>query len=90
LLSSAGIKDMHSPNIAFYASPRFDRLAARAASLTGDARYDAFANLDRVTMRDHAPIAPFVNENARFYVSESLGCFTTNFGVLNLVAVCKK
>jgi ABC-type oligopeptide transport system substrate-binding subunit len=90
LLSSRGIAEKSSSNVAFYASPRFDKLVARASSLTGDKRYAAFANLDRITMRDDAPIAPFVNENGRFYVSETLGCFTSQFGGLNLVAVCKK
>ncbi|MBD0347506.1 MAG: hypothetical protein ICV59_00010 [Thermoleophilia bacterium] len=90
LLASDGIQEKHSSNLAYFSSPRFDRLVARASSLTGDKRYAAYADLDRITMRDAAPIAPFVNENARFYVSESLGCFTSQFGMLNLVAVCKK
>ncbi len=79
-----------STNVAYFQSPRFDRMLARASLLTGQKRYAAFANLDRVTTRDAAPIAAFVNENSRFYVSESLGCFTAQFGLVNLVAVCKK
>jgi peptide/nickel transport system substrate-binding protein len=90
LLWSGGIQDKGSANIAYFASPSFDRRVARASSLTGDKRYAAYANLDRVTMRDAAPIAPFINENTRFYVSESLGCFTSQIGFVNLVAVCKK
>jgi ABC-type oligopeptide transport system substrate-binding subunit len=90
ILSTKGISDKNSANLAYYSSPHFDRLVARASMLTGDKRYAAFASLDRVTMRDDAPVAPFVNENTRFYVSESVGCFTAPFGLLDLVAVCKK
>ncbi len=79
-----------STNIAHFADRRFDRLLERAARLTGERRYAAFADLDRVTMRDSAPVAAFVNENSRFYVSESVGCFSAPFGLVNLVAVCKK
>jgi ABC-type oligopeptide transport system substrate-binding subunit len=89
LLSSDNIADEHGLNFAFYSSRRFDRLLKEAAALTGERRYAAFANLERVTMREDAPVAAFLNENSRFYVSESLGCFTTQFGGLNLVAVCK-
>jgi ABC-type transport system substrate-binding protein len=90
LLSTKGIADRNSANIAYYSSRRFDRLVERASALTGDRRYAAYANIDRVTMRDDAPVAPFVNENARFYVSESVGCFTAPFGAIDLSALCKK
>ncbi|MFN2470789.1 MAG: ABC transporter substrate-binding protein [Gaiellaceae bacterium] len=92
LLWSGGIREKNSLNIPYFSSARFDRLVERASQLTGDKRYAAFASLDRVTMREFAPMAPFVNQNARVYVSESLGCFTysvTNLGI-NLTAVCKK
>jgi ABC-type transport system substrate-binding protein len=90
LLWSGAIQPKNGTNFAYFSSPRFDRLVARASQLLGDKRYAAYANLDRITMRDAAPLAALVNDNARFYVSESVGCFTAQFGLLNLVAICKK
>ncbi|MFN2470788.1 MAG: ABC transporter substrate-binding protein [Gaiellaceae bacterium] len=89
-LLSSGAIGKKSTNIANFASRRFDRVLEQAARLTGERRYRAFANLDRVTMRDAVPVAAFMNENSRFYVSESVGCFSAPFGLVNLVAVCKK
>ena len=43
-------------------------------------------------MKNQAPLAPYINTNARVFVSQDLGCF--NFSPVNattnLVAVCKK
>jgi peptide/nickel transport system substrate-binding protein len=89
LLSSAAIGKT-STNLDYFANRRFDRMLERASRLTGASRYTAFANLDRVTMRDAVPVAPFASENARFYVSESVGCFSAPGGLVNLVALCKK
>jgi ABC-type oligopeptide transport system substrate-binding subunit len=89
LLSSAAI-GKRSSNLDYFSNRAFDRRLEQASQLTGARRYAAFANLDRVTMRDAVPLAPFASENARFYVSESVGCFSAPGGLVNLVALCKK
>jgi ABC-type oligopeptide transport system substrate-binding subunit len=89
LLGSRGVG---TTNFQYFASPQFDRLLQRASAMSGKSRYAAFTNLDRLTMRDAAPVAPIINTNGRIYVSESVGCFTYALvaGAVNLAAVCKK
>jgi hypothetical protein len=43
-------------------------------------------------MRDAAPLAPFITQNARILVGQDLGCYSFQpvYGSSNLVAVCKK
>jgi hypothetical protein len=43
-------------------------------------------------MRDAAPMAPFITQNARILVGENTGCYSFQpvLGTTNLVAVCKK
>jgi ABC-type transport system substrate-binding protein len=89
LLSSAAI-GKRSSNLDYFSNRAFDRRLQQASQLTGARRYAAYANLDRVTMRDAVPLAPFATQNARFYVSESVGCFSAPGGLVNLVALCKK
>ena len=64
----------------------------RAAALSGDARAKAYSELDRGLMKDAAPLAPYISQNARILVGEEIGCYSFQpvLGSTNLVAVCKK
>jgi ABC-type oligopeptide transport system substrate-binding subunit len=74
-----------------FRSRSVDRRLARAAALTGKARLEALARLDRDILLEAAPIAPLFTEDALLLVSPSVGCFTWSvYAHLNLVAVCKK
>ncbi len=92
LLDGTRIQATNNVNESYFNDPVFNKRMADAAKLSGDARLTAYGLLDRDLMRDAAPMAPYINTNARSYVSESLGCFTfaSVHGVINLVAVCKK
>ena len=59
--------------------------------LSGDARRDAWADLDVDLMRDNPPWAPFMHINSRTLVSPSLGCFVHHpIVTFDITALCKK
>jgi len=92
LLDGSRIQATNNVNLSYFNDPTWNKRMQDAAKLSGDARLSAYGKLDRDLMRDAAPQAPYINTNARIYVSESLGCYTFSpvHAVTNLVAVCKK
>ncbi len=92
LFWGGNIQQANNVNESYFNSPKFNTMILKAAATAGNARFTQYANLDRLMMRDAAPVAPFINTNARLYVSESLGCYkyAPAHGVTNLTAVCKK
>ncbi len=92
LFWGGNIQQANNTNESYFNSPKFNRMILEAAATSGTERFGKYANLDRQLMRDAAPVAPFINTNARIYVSDSLGCYkyAPAHGVTNLVAVCKK
>lgn len=92
LLSGDRIQATNNVNESYWNDPVFNKRMADAAKLSGDERLKAYGILDRDIMRDGAPMAPYINTNARIYVSDSVGCYTFSpvHGVTNLVAICKK
>ena len=73
---------------------RDPRLAARIAAagrLTGEARRDAWADLDLDLMRNDPPWAPFANTQSVTFVSRSVGCVVVHpvYG-FDFATVCKK
>jgi ABC-type oligopeptide transport system substrate-binding subunit len=71
--------------------PRLHARMAEVGRLTGEARRNAWADLDVDLMRDNPPYAPFVNVQNRAFVSRSLGCYLVHpvYG-FDIAAVCKK
>ena len=59
--------------------------------LSGDARRDAWADLDVDLMRDDPPWAPYVSTQSRTFVSRSVGCVVDHpvYG-FDFAAVCKR
>lgn len=92
LLDGNRIQAANNVNESYFNDPVFNKRMVAAAKLSGDQRLKTYGLLDRDIMRDGAPWAPYINTNARNYVSESLGCYTfaAVHAVINLVAVCKK
>jgi hypothetical protein len=64
---------------------------AQANVMSGDKRLAAYAALDRDLTKAAAHLS-YINTNARFYVSQSTGCFIAPpvHSVIDLVSVCKK
>ncbi|HEU0335384.1 MAG TPA: ABC transporter substrate-binding protein [Gaiellaceae bacterium] len=92
LLDGSRIQAANNVNESYFNDPKFNSAMAKAAALSGDARLQAYSNLDRDITKDGAPLASYINTNGRYYVSQSVGCFTVDptHGVINLVAICKK
>jgi len=92
LLDGSRIQATNNVNEAYFNDPTFNKRMAQAAVLSGDARLQAYANLDRDITKSGAPLASYINTTGRYYVSESVGCFSVSpvHSVLNLVVTCKK
>jgi peptide/nickel transport system substrate-binding protein len=72
-----------------FREPAWTRRIAEASALTGEARYAAFAALDRDLMREAAPVAPLFVENIVGFTSARLGCVNYHpYGFLDYAAVC--
>jgi ABC-type transport system substrate-binding protein len=92
LLDGRRIQAANNVNTSYFNDPRYNRRMEQVSRLSGDARYNGYAQLDADIMRNAAPMAPFINTNAKIFVSEKVGCYTysTVGGSTNLAAVCLK
>jgi ABC-type transport system substrate-binding protein len=75
LLSGTSIQPENNVNLSYFNEPKWNARMAAAAKLAGQARYSAYANLDRDLMKQAAPVAPYITTNARLLVSKRVGCF---------------
>jgi ABC-type transport system substrate-binding protein len=69
LLDGRTIRPASNTNVSYFNSPEYNRKLARAASLTGQARYKAFGALDVDLARNAAPLASYAVDNDRRYFS---------------------
>ena len=76
-------------NIGGFRSPKYDRMMRHAATLSGEARYRAFGNLDVELARDAAPRVEIAFEGVPTFVSKRVGCVLLR-PELDLAAVCLK
>lgn len=78
-------------NFSGFSDPAFDARMDAAAALSGQARYDAYAQLEEDLLRQDAPIAPYGSGNSRDAFSARIGCQTYSppFG-MDIVALCLK
>jgi ABC-type oligopeptide transport system substrate-binding subunit len=78
-------------NLARLNSPKYNAMIRRAARLQGDARYQAYGQLDVQLARDAAPMAAVAFETDGVLVSSRVGCVLVRPGFgLNLTAACLK
>ena len=78
-------------NIARLNSPKYNAMIRSAARLQGDARYQAYGQLDVQLARDAAPMAAVAFETDAVLVSSRVGCVLLRPGFgLNLTAACLK
>jgi peptide/nickel transport system substrate-binding protein len=92
LLDGRRIQATNNVNESYFNNAAYNKKMEAASRLSGDARLNAYGALDADIMKNQAPMAPFINTNARIFVSQSVGCYTFSAvnGTTNLVAVCKK
>jgi peptide/nickel transport system substrate-binding protein len=74
-------------NYSYFNSPKWNKLLRAAARLTGEARYRAYAKLDRELARDAAPAVAYGVDNALTLVSARVGCIVVN-PYLDLAVAC--
>jgi peptide/nickel transport system substrate-binding protein len=75
LLDGRRIQADHNVNVSYFNNARANRLMDRAYALSGQARLRAYGELDRILMRDFAPVAPYISTNARILTSTKVGCY---------------
>jgi len=69
LLDGQNIQDANNSNYSYLNSPKYNKLMADAAKLSGAQRYDAYGKLDVDMMKNAAPWAPLSNGNIREFIS---------------------
>jgi ABC-type transport system substrate-binding protein len=92
LLDGNRIQATNNVNESYFNTPSFNRKMERASRLFGAARLRAYGNLDIDISRNAAPLASYINTNARIFVGPDVGPFIFS-GVnstTNLVATGKK
>ena len=75
LLSGTSIQPANNVNLSYFNTPKWNQRMATASHLAGQARYNAYAALDRDLMKQAAPVAPYINTNARIFISKRVGCY---------------
>ena len=75
LLSGTSIQPANNVNLSYFNTPKWNARMNTASHLAGQARYNAYAALDRDLMKQAAPVAPYINTNARVFVSKRVGCY---------------
>ncbi len=76
-------------NWSYFDSLKYNGLLDRASRLTGEARYEAYSELDVQLARDAAPAIPVSVVNGLAFVSARVGCVVVN-PFIDLTAVCLK
>jgi ABC-type transport system substrate-binding protein len=92
LLDGRRIQATNNVNESYFNTPSFNAKMERASRLFGAARLRAYGALDIDISRNGAPLASYINTNARIFVGPDVGPYTFS-GVnssTNLVATGKK
>ncbi|MDQ3822113.1 MAG: ABC transporter substrate-binding protein [Actinomycetota bacterium] len=91
LLQGTSIQPDNNVNLSYFNEPRWNRRMEQASALFGAQRLRTYAILDRDLMRGPAPVAPYINTNARILVSSRVRnyifhkVYGTDFAALTLV-----
>jgi peptide/nickel transport system substrate-binding protein len=75
LLSGDAITPDNNVNLSYFNEPKWNALMTAASHMEGQARLNAYAKLDHDMMKQAAPLAPYINTNARIFTSKSVGCY---------------
>ncbi len=82
-------RSIGAANIGRFRSAKYDRLLRRTATLSGEARYRAYGDLDVQLARDAAPRIQIAWEGVATFVSSRVGCIVLR-PQLDLAAACLK
>jgi ABC-type oligopeptide transport system substrate-binding subunit len=75
LVDGTTIRPANNVNFSYFNSPRYNRKIAQASAMIGAERYRAFGSLDVDLARNAAPLAAYINDNDRHFVSAQTGCY---------------
>jgi ABC-type transport system substrate-binding protein len=75
LLSGTSIQPANNVNLSYFNTPTWNRRMLAASKLSGAARFNAYAKLDHDLMKGPAPMAPYIDQNARIFISKRVGCY---------------
>jgi ABC-type transport system substrate-binding protein len=92
LLAGDKITKTNNVNLAQFNDPKYNKLMAQAALLTGNKRYATYGQLDINISRNAAPWATTNDANTREFVSKNIGCYVYQpiIGEIDLAAACIK
>jgi peptide/nickel transport system substrate-binding protein len=76
LLSGDSLHDANNNNVAYYNSPKFNKLMTQASNMSGSARYNAYAAIDAGITKEDPAWAARSNFNDRLFVSARTKGFT--------------
>jgi ABC-type transport system substrate-binding protein len=91
LLQGTSIQPDNNVNLSYFNEPAWNRRMDQASAQFGAQRLRTYAILDRDLMAGPAPVAPYINTNARIFVSARVRNYVfhkvygTDFAALNLV-----
>jgi peptide/nickel transport system substrate-binding protein len=88
LLSGDTIQDTGNVNFAYFNNPEFNKRMEDAARLSGQARADAFAQLDADIARDQAPLASWSYILNPDFFSARIGCQIWSAYTMDLTQLC--
>jgi peptide/nickel transport system substrate-binding protein len=72
LLDGTNIQERNNNNYSYWNSAKFNKRMKDAAKLSGNARYQAYGQLDVDIMTEQAPWAPIRNYNQRDFISSNV------------------
>jgi len=75
LLSGTSIQPANNVNLSYFNSAKWNARMTAASRAAGQARYKAYAALDRDLMKGPAPLAPYIDTNQRIFASKRVGCY---------------
>jgi ABC-type transport system substrate-binding protein len=88
------IHDTNNQGLSYFNDPKINKQLEQAASLTGDARYKAYGDLDITIAKDYAPHANLYHPTFRDFFSKRMdpACYVFQpiYGVADLATLCFK
>jgi ABC-type oligopeptide transport system substrate-binding subunit len=86
LLNGENIHESNNNNLSYLNVPALNKQMKAANALVGDARYNAYQNLDLNIQKNYAPLVTYENRNQREFVSARTGgyVFQNSHGLADL------